>query len=178
MEIDHTREPHARASLLVAAVFDSFVSIYKSRVADLLRIASSGTGVLPAGELHPDLVNRLANEAAKSAQHILNMCIRALDYCPPVDLSFGDYLRALITADYDLVRDDDLDYRLAVVEAFRGWGIYPHDVRSLSIDSLRWQEATNQDYQPLLLPMVQKLSGMVQEWGLSGEREKVYEQVR
>ncbi len=177
-ELANTSEPHARGSLLVAAIFDAFVSIYKSRVADLLRIATSGTGVLPAGQLHPDLVNRLASEAAKSAQHILNMCIRALDYCPPVDLTFGDYLRALITADYDLVRDDDLGYRIAVVEAFRGWGIYPHDVRSLSIDSLRWQEATNQDFQPLLLPMVQKLSGMVQEWSLSGEREKVYEAVR
>src|SRR5712692_2820083 len=176
--IDKTFEPHTRGSLLVAAIFNVFVSIYKSRIADLLRIATSGTGILSPGQLHPDLVNRLASEAAKSAKHVLNMCIRALDYCPPVDLTFGDYLRALITADYDLVRDDDLGYRLAVVEAFRGWGIYPHDVRSLSIDSLRWQEATNQDFQTLLLPMVQKLSGMVQEWSLSGEREKVYEAVR
>jgi hypothetical protein len=176
--IDSTTEPHARGSLLVAAIFDAFVSIYKFRVADLLRIATGGTGVLPAGQLHPDLVNRLAGEAAKSAQHVLNMCIRALDYCPPVDLTFGDYLRALITADYDLVRDDDLGYRLAVVEAFRGWGIYPHDVRSLSIDSLRWQEATNQDFQPLLLPMVQQLSSMVQEWNLTNKREEVYEAVR
>jgi len=135
-QINQVFEPHARGSLLVAAIFDAFVSIYQSRIADLLRIATSGTGVLPVGALHPDLVNRLATEAAKSAQHILNMCIRALDYCPPVDLTFGDYLRALITADDDLVRDDDLGYRIAVVEAFRQRGIYPHDVRSLSIDSL------------------------------------------
>ena len=88
-------EPHARGSILVAAVFDAFTSIYKSRVADLLRIATGGTGVLPSGALHPDLVNRLAAEAAKAAGHVLLMCIRALDYCPPVDLTFGDYLRAL-----------------------------------------------------------------------------------
>ena len=31
---------------------------------DLLRIATSGTGVLPEGELHPDLVNRLAGYGA------------------------------------------------------------------------------------------------------------------
>ena len=176
--IDKTFEPHARGSLLVAAIFNVFVSIYKSRIADLLRIATSGTGILPPGQLHPDLVNRLASEAAKSAKHVLNMCIRALDYCPPVDLTFGDYLRALITADYDLVRDDDLGYRLAVVEAFRGWGIYPRDVRSLSIDSLRWQEATNQSFQPLLLPMVQELSGIIQEWNLTNKREEVYNVVR
>jgi len=101
-------ESHARGAILVAAVFDAFLSIYRSRVADLLRIATSGTGVLPEGSLHPDLVNRLASEAAKSAQHVLHMCIRALDYCPPVGITFGEYLRALITADYDLVPDDDL----------------------------------------------------------------------
>jgi len=66
------------------------------------------------------------------------MCIRALDYIPPVDVTFGEYLRALITADYDLVRDDDRSYRVSIVSAFRDWGIYPADVRSLSVDSLIW----------------------------------------
>jgi hypothetical protein len=131
-------EPHARGAILVAAVFDAFLSIYHRRVGDLLRIATSGTGVLPEGEIHPDLVNRLAAEAAKTAQHVLTMCIRALDYCPPVDITFGDFLRAIITADFDLVRDDDLGYRVAVIEAFRQRGIYPRDVRALSEDSLRW----------------------------------------
>jgi hypothetical protein len=79
--VERELEPHTRGSLLVAAVFDAFVTIYKSRVADLMRIATSGTGVLPAGNLHPDLVNRLAGEAAKSAQHVLTMCIRALITC-------------------------------------------------------------------------------------------------
>ncbi len=27
------------------------------------------------------------------------MCIRAIDYCAPVGITFGDYLRAVITAD-------------------------------------------------------------------------------
>ena len=66
-------------------------------MADLRRIATGGTGILPPGDIHPDLVDRLADEAAKSASHVLRMCIRALDYCPPVDLTFGEYLRALIT---------------------------------------------------------------------------------
>ncbi|HEV7517920.1 MAG TPA: S8 family serine peptidase [Thermoanaerobaculia bacterium] len=135
-------EPHQRGAILVAAVFDAFLAIYKSRIGDLLRIATSGTGVLPEGEIHPDLVNRLAAEANKSAGHILAMCIRALDYCPPVDMTFGDYLRALVTADADLVPDDDLGYRIAFIEAFRRRGIYPSDVRTLSAESLRWQEPT------------------------------------
>lgn len=135
-EYQRTHEPHDRGSILVSAVFDAFISIYKSRVADLLRIASGGTGVLPQGQLHPDLVNRLAEEAAKTARHLLSMCIRALDYCPPVDLTFGDYLRAMITADVDLVSEDTRSYRVALIEAFRKRGIYPADIRSLSVESL------------------------------------------
>jgi hypothetical protein len=122
----------------VGAIFDAFRAIYSRRVADLFRIASSGTGLLSPGALHPDLVNRLADEAAKTAKHMLTMCIRALDYCPPVDICFGDFLRAVITADCDLVPDDFLGYRVALIEAFRHRGIYPRDVRTLSVDSLRW----------------------------------------
>jgi hypothetical protein len=130
--------PHARGAILVAAVFRAFLSIYRSRVADLLRIASGGSGVLPAGALHPDLVNRLAHEAAKSAEHLLQMCIRALDYCPPVDVTFGDYFRAIITADHDLYPDDEHHYRTAFVEAFLAWGIVPRDLSIVSIQTLLW----------------------------------------
>jgi hypothetical protein len=139
--IAKTHEPHARGAILVAALFRAFTNIYENRVRDLRRIATGGTGILPAGDLHPDLVARMANEAARAARHVLAMCIRALDYIPPVDLTFGEYLRALITADYDLVRDDDRRYRVSVVSAFRDWGIYPPGVRSLSVDSLLWSPA-------------------------------------
>lgn len=137
-DYEKTKEPHARGSILVAAVFESFLNIYKRRIADLLRISTGGTGVLPDGELHPDLVNRLAMEAAKSAGHVLRMCIRALDYCPPIDLTFGDYLRAIITADVDLVADDNRDYRLAFIDAFRRRGIYPKNINTLSVESLAY----------------------------------------
>jgi hypothetical protein len=133
-------EPHARGSILVAAVFEAFLSIYKSRVADLLRIASNGSGILPQGDLHPDLVNRLAEEASKSAAHVLTMCIRALDYCPPIDITFGDYLRAIITADSDLIKEDTRNYRLAFIDAFRRRGIYPEGIKTLSEESLRYKD--------------------------------------
>ena len=136
-------EPHERGSILVSAIFEAFISIYKSRVADLLRIASNGSGILPQGNLHPDLVNRLAEEAAKSAGHVLSMCIRALDYCPPVDITFGDYLRGIITADIDLVADDEHNYRLAFIDAFRKRGIYPQGLKTLSVESLQYTEEPN-----------------------------------
>jgi hypothetical protein len=140
-------EPHKRGSILVSAIFEAFLSIYKSRIADLLRIATKGTGVLPQGELNPDLVNRLAAEAGKTAQHVLNMCIRALDYCPPVDITFGDFLRGIITADTDLVKDDSRDYRLAFIDAFRKRGIYPSGIKHLSVDSLAYPTPKTADIQ-------------------------------
>lgn len=140
-----TTEPHALGAILVAAIFDAFLAIYRARVADLMRIASGGTGVLPQGELHPDLVGRLADEAAKTARQILSVCIRALDYCPPVDITFGDYLRAIITADADVVPDDKWGYRIAFIEAFRRRGIYPRNVRTLSVESLVWRTDASVD---------------------------------
>ena len=63
-------EPHERGSILVSAVFDAFVTIYETRIADLRRIASGGTGILNEGELHPDLVNRFAVEAVEAAKDV------------------------------------------------------------------------------------------------------------
>jgi hypothetical protein len=137
------REPHDRGAILVAAMFTAFVTIYRRRTKDLVRIATEGTGVLRPGDIHPDLVGRLADEASKVARHLLIMAVRALDYVPPVDLTFGEYLRALITGDVDLIPGDTQLYRVAVVDAFRQWGIYPADVRNLSVDSLVWSPPEN-----------------------------------
>jgi hypothetical protein len=147
-EYEASTEAHTLGAVLVAAVFDAFLGIYALRTADLLRLATGGSGVLSAGALHPDLVGRLAAEAAKTAGHVLTMCIRALDYCPPVDITFGEYLRAVITADTDAVPDDDLRYRVAFVEAFRRRGIYPRDLRTLSPDSLLWRTAEGDEVHP------------------------------
>ena len=135
-----TSEPHSRGAILVAAVFDAFINIYRSRVGDLIRMVTGDGSRFPDRDLHPDLVNRLTAEANKSAGQVLRMCIRALDYLPPVDITFGDFLRAIVTADTDLVADDDRGYRIAVVEAFRRRGIYPRECRSLAVDSLLWQQ--------------------------------------
>ena len=131
-------EAHARGSILVAAVFRAFLVIYRSRSADLFRIAAGPTGRLSDGDLHPDLTKRLAVEAAKCADRILQMCIRGIDYCPPVDITFGDFLRAVITSDLDYSPDDEGSFRIAFIQSFREWGIYPRGVKSLGVDALAW----------------------------------------
>lgn len=140
-------EPHDRGSILVAAVFDGFFKTYQSRIADLIRIATGGTGNLPDGDLHPDLVNRIASEASRTAQSTLNMCIRAFEYLPPVDITFGDYLRALVTADFELSPTDENGQRAAMIEAFRARGIYAANVSSLAEESLLWRS-----YEPGEIP--------------------------
>jgi hypothetical protein len=138
---DTVTEEHDRGSLLVAAVFDAFFVTYQRRIADLVRIATGGTGKLPDGDLHPDLVNRIALEVSRTAQSILTMCIRAFEYLPPVDITFGDYLRALVTADFELSPADEHGQRRAMIEAFRARGIYPDGVYSLAEESLLYPPA-------------------------------------
>ena len=136
--LERTLEPHDRGAILVAAVFDAFFSVYVNRTRDLVRMAyPDGRAIVP-NFLHADLANRLATEAATTANRIQNICLRALDYCPPVDITFGDYLRALVTADRDAVADDSMGYRAALVNAFRARGIRPEGVISYSDESLSW----------------------------------------
>ncbi|WP_219095989.1 hypothetical protein [Pseudomonas sp. UMAB-40] len=130
-------EPHERGAILVAAVFDAFITIYEQRTTDLFRLA--GHDKASTANLSTELIARLTREAVKSADHVLRMCIRALDYLPPVDVHFGEFLRAIVTADNDLVPDDPMHYRLAVIQAFRRRGIFPDKCLSLAPDSLLWE---------------------------------------
>jgi hypothetical protein len=181
-ELIRTAEVHGRGAILVAAVFDAFLSIYRSRTRDLLRLATGGTGELPQGELHPDLVSRLAQDASKAAGHVLSMCIRALDYCPPVDVTFGEYLRALITADMDLMAEDQHNYRVAFIEAFRRRGIYPESVRVLSEDSLRWGRPEEEPNLPTaeitrtLRPLLQDLCRYVDKLRSQKGRQAIHDE--
>jgi subtilase family protein len=172
------KEPHARGAILVAAVFDAFTAIYETRTADLLRIYTGGTGILPDGAIHPDLVRRLANEAAKTAGHVLNICIRALDYLPPVDVTFGEYLRGIITADADLVPDDRYHYRVAFVEAFRKRGIYPRDLDTLSVDTLRWNGVSIEKPPPQYEQILQQLKTYADACFYITDRERLFKVTR
>ena len=170
---DDMTEPHTRGAILVSAVFAAFLTIYQARCADLIRLATNGSGILPGGEIPVDLANRLASEASKTAQQVLNMCIRALDYCPPVNLEFGDYLRAIVTADRDLVHDDSRGYRVAFIDAFRERGIVPYDIRRLAEDSLLWEPP------PMDAELASRFSEVLPvldlSWGLAIDRVKAFQ---
>lgn len=128
-------EPHALGTVLVSAVFEAFGTVFRRKTAVHRRLARHA----PPGTADPELADILAQEASSLAQQFLSICVRAIDYCPPVDLRFGEFLRAMVTADHDLVPDDPLAYREALIDAFARRGIYPDDVRSLSEDALLWE---------------------------------------
>jgi hypothetical protein len=119
------REPHLRGEILVAAILNVFAEVWEKRLK-------------PFSDPIP--LVRVSEEGEKAAEHLLNICIRALDYCPPVDLDFGDYLSALLTADFELVPDDKkYEYRKLLREGFKKWGIEPQSKKTAHIEEGIWE---------------------------------------
>jgi hypothetical protein len=110
------QEPHRRGEVLVAALMNAFLHIWSTRIASL-------------GEKKKGMVDRgkVIEEGADLADLLLTSAIRALDYAPPVDLSFGDYLSALLTADEEVRPrgDDRYELRRIVRRSFESYGIPP-----------------------------------------------------
>jgi hypothetical protein len=106
------QEEHARGEVLVAAMMRTFLSLWRRRI--------DGLGKFEGDSYNLDMV---VEEGAKAADHLLTMSIRALDYCPPTDIDFSAYLAALLTADAELVPDDNHFYRQTLRETFLSYGI-------------------------------------------------------
>jgi len=109
------KEPHRRGEVLVAAVLNALVGIWSDRLKELRRDDTRGLNRA-----------RVAEEGALAADRLLTMAIRSIDYCPPVHMEFGDFLSALLTADYEM-RPDDSQYhfRAGLRRSFAEFGIKP-----------------------------------------------------
>lgn len=141
--IHKVTEPHKRGSILVAAMFDAFFTTYIRRTVDIFRVYRAGGGQQNPVDLPSSLAELLAERATKTADMFFQICARGLDYCPPVDITFGDFLRAVITADIDLYPVDEHNVRDAIMQAFRRRGILPTDVGFFSEEALKWPEASD-----------------------------------
>jgi hypothetical protein len=127
---------HYRGSILVSAVFDAYFTTYITRTAKLMRVFRAGGGN-PDSDLPAALDELLAEQAASIASEFFTLCVRALDYCPPVDLTYGDFLRALITVHLDQTEEEGREMREVLMRAFRLRGIYA-DSAFFSQDSICW----------------------------------------
>ena len=107
-------EPHFRGEILVWIILETLAGIWRKRLED---ISFAGSVSLA----------RAAEEGATAAQHLLGMCVRAIDYLPPVEFEFPDFLAALLVSDAEIVPDDKHGYRVAVRDAFARWGIADAD---------------------------------------------------
>ena len=110
LEMPEFREPHRRGEIVVAAVLDTLLGMWTTRLEALI---------------HRGTLNRAraAEEGAKAAGHLLTMVIRALDYAPTVELEFDDVLDAIIVADETVAPDDEHGYRDELRRAFAAFGI-------------------------------------------------------
>jgi hypothetical protein len=118
---DEFQEPHRRGEILVAAMLNSFLKVWVARIKRL----EHGR---PGAQLDLQLV---VEQGADAANQLLTMAIRALDYSPPTDLQFSDYLSALITGDKELVPDDSkYHYREILRQTFKEYGIEPASINS------------------------------------------------
>ncbi|MCV3211110.1 hypothetical protein OHD62_31080 [Mesorhizobium sp. YC-39] len=108
-------EAHNRGEVVVAAMTRAFVELWTMRIARLGTFGRRGYNL-----------SAVVEEGAKAAAQLLQMSIRAIDYCPPTDLDFGQFLTSLLTADRELVPDDSrFGYRTLVRKSFADFGIVP-----------------------------------------------------
>lgn len=118
-------EPHSRGEILVWIILETLARIWRQRLKDITFAGSVNLA-------------RAAQEGATAAQHLLGMCVRAIDYLPPVEFEFPDFLAALLVSDAEMVPDDKHSYREAVRSAFAQWGMQATDthIADLSQSSL------------------------------------------
>jgi hypothetical protein len=115
--LDHPdyQEAHSRGEIFVAAFLGAFLDIWVRRIEEL--------GTFGRGMRNLDMV---VDEGSKAAEQLLTIAIRALDYCPPTDIDFSDYLTAMLTADAEVAPDDSrYGYRKIIRAAFESYGIDP-----------------------------------------------------
>lgn len=126
-------EPHRCGELFVAAMINAFLEVWLERIDRLKRRNTE--------KQHLDRL-LVIEQGSDAADHLLTMAIRALDYTPPTDIRFSDYLSAFLTADLETVPDDTkYHYRDKILASFKAYGITP----SSTFDNGVWEPENNWD---------------------------------
>ncbi|MBA2717937.1 MAG: hypothetical protein H0U52_01665 [Chloroflexi bacterium] len=129
------QEPHRRGEIFAAMVMQAFLGVWTARLAPILG---------PAVDR-----GRVVEEGARAARHLLEMCIRAIDYCPPIDFDYADFLAALLASDKEVSPDDPHQYRQAVIDAFGAFGLRASALKSVRIKLKEWPSYRSFSYAAL-----------------------------
>ena len=155
-DYDRFLTPHDRGEILVAAVMLAHRRVWISRLCKKSRDQDQQVASW-----------RIEEEGAKAARHLLQVLIRAIDYMPPVNITFRDFLSAVLTADLELVPDDSsYKYREQLRKSFAAFGIEPIETnKHLAKEEGCWNQT---DKSQIMQPVWGNLSA------LQSDPEEIY----
>ena len=107
-------DEHDRGELIVAILTQTFVTLWHKRIAALGKFGRKYN------------LTMVVEEGAKLAQQLLTMCIRGIDYCPPTDIDFGQFIAGVLTCDREVAPDDSqFNYRQVLRDTAAEYGVRP-----------------------------------------------------
>jgi len=107
-DVKGVTEEHAYSEVLTGTYYDVLQALYEQDLAR--RLAKAGLDK-PDGGIRVRALMRAAEVTGR-------MMLRALDYCPPVDIDYLDYAQAVVKADSVAYPLDERGYRATVKRAF------------------------------------------------------------
>ncbi|WOH52129.1 MULTISPECIES: hypothetical protein [unclassified Bradyrhizobium] len=110
-----TYEEHGWSEILTGVYYDLLQYLY---IRNLKEVSREAGGKKRDQQQAIQALFRAADQTA-------NVMLRAIDYCPPVDLRYDEYARALLRADEVAYPDDSYGIRSELKRIFRRRGLKP-----------------------------------------------------
>ncbi|MBT1516514.1 hypothetical protein KIP88_39475 [Bradyrhizobium sp. SRL28] len=110
-----TYEEHGWSEILTGVYYDLLQYLY---IRNLKEVSRAAGGKKRDQQQAIQALFRAADQTA-------NVMLRAIDYCPPVDLRYDEYARALLRADEVAYPDDSYGIRSELKRIFRRRGLKP-----------------------------------------------------
>jgi hypothetical protein len=128
-----TYEEHDWSEVLTGVYYELLQYLYKQKVARLKKERRDdwASGL---GQRQHLAMQALFNAAEKTS----SVMLRALDYCPPVDLRYDEYARALLRADEVAYPLDDDGIRTELGRIFRKRGLNPPKEDAAERSNIVW----------------------------------------
>ena len=118
-----TYEEHDWSEILTGVYYDLLQYLY---VRNLAEISRERTELPASGRKRKKRNQQMTIQALfRAADQTANVMLRAIDYCPPVDLRYDQYARAVLRADEVAYPEDSYGIRTQLKRIFRQRGLRP-----------------------------------------------------